>query len=131
MLLILKKDAKLTSFFLSIFQELLNQECLSVIKGLQRDVEERSKKILKLELAGNRAKVVTHGERPILIETGEPRIEMSALIRGKSRRSQTASQSPSSSSTQTSTKSSELDLVSVAKTTVEFQTIVSDYLIKF
>lgn len=90
------------------FQELLNQECMSIIRGLQRDVEERSKKILKLELAGNKAKVVTHNERPVFIETGEPRIEMSALIRGKLR---PVSESGTSSSTQGMTKSSELDMV--------------------
>jgi hypothetical protein len=80
--------------------ELLNSECLSVIRNLQKDVEERSKKILKLELAGNRAKIVTHREKPMLIETSGPKIEMTSLVSSKS----------SSSSSVTSSKSSSTDL---------------------
>ena len=60
----------------------------------------RSKKILKLELAGNRAKIVTHHEKPLVIETTGPKIEMSSLI--SSAKSQSTSSVASSSSSRCS-----------------------------
>lgn len=84
--------------------ELLNAECLSVIKNLQKEVEDKSKKILKLELAGNRAKIVTHHEKPTFIEASCPKIEMTSLIASK------AAPFPSSSSSSLLSKTSSTDL---------------------
>ena len=61
----------------------VNRECNSIIRRQQVELDDKSKKILKLELnAGNpRAKVITHHDRPLIIsDTSKPRIEMTRLI---------------------------------------------------
>ena len=66
--------------------ENLNKECNSIIKRQQIELDEKSQKILKLQLApGNsRAKVVTHHDRPLIISDSlKPRIEMTRLISTK------------------------------------------------
>ena len=61
----------------------LNQECNSIIRRQQIELDEKSKKILKLELNSGipKAKVITHNDRPLIIsDTLKPRIEMTSLI---------------------------------------------------
>ena len=77
--------------------------------NLQRDVEERSKKILKLELAGSRAKIVTHRDKPTPIET--PKIEMTSLVTNKPSHSSSSSTSSRGSSTSSSSSTTNLDLI--------------------
>ena len=77
---------------------------------LQRDVEERSKKILKLELAGSRAKIVTHRDKPTPIES--PKIEMTSLVTNKPPHSSSSSTSSRGSST-SSSSSTNLDLIAM------------------
>ena len=77
---------------------------------LQRDVEERSKKILKLELAGSRAKIVTHRDKPMPIES--PKIEMTSLVTNKPPHSSSSSTSSRGSST-SSSSSTNLDLIAM------------------
>ena len=54
--------------------ELLYKESLSVIQNLHCEIEERNKKILKLELS-HKAQIVTEKDKPF-----KPRIEMTSLI---------------------------------------------------
>jgi len=86
--------------------DLLNKECHEVIRRQQLELEEKNKKILKMELNANKAKVVTQSERPLLLN--KPKIEMTRLVAGggggggASRQPTAAapsSPSPSSSST--------------------------------
>ena len=66
--------------------ETLNKECNSIIKRQQVELDEKSKKLLKLELSSgtSRAKVVTHHDRPLIIsDSMKPRIEMTRLIGSK------------------------------------------------
>ena len=66
--------------------ENLNKECNSIIRRQQIELEEKSRRILKLELSrGNSsAKVITQNERPLIISDNlKPRIEMTRLIGGK------------------------------------------------
>ena len=81
--------------------------------NLQRDVEERSKKILKLELAGSRAKIVTHRDKPTPVES--PKIEMTSLVTNKPTHSSSSSTSSRGSSTSSSSSSSatNLDLIAM------------------
>ena len=78
---------------------------------LQRDVEERSKKILKLELAGSRAKIVTHRDKPTPIES--PKIEMTSLVTNKPPHSSSSSTSSRGSSTSSSSSTTNLDLIAM------------------
>ena len=58
--------------------ELLYKESLEVIKNLHVEIEERNKKILKLELS-HKAQIVTEKDKPI-----KPRIELTSLISNES-----------------------------------------------
>jgi hypothetical protein len=48
-----------------------------VIKNLQGEIEERNKKILRLEL-GQKAQIITQQDKPLFFR--QPKIEMTALI---------------------------------------------------
>ena len=61
--------------------ELLYKESLEVIKSLHVEIEERNKKILKLELS-HKAQIVTEKDKPI-----KPRIELTSLVSNESERS--------------------------------------------
>ena len=66
--------------------ENLNKECNSIIRRQQMELDEKSRKILKLELskANSSAKVITQNDRPLIISDNlKPRIEMTRLIEGK------------------------------------------------
>ena len=66
--------------------ENLNRECNSIIRRQQIELEEKSRKILKLELTkGNSsAKVITQNDRPLILsDNNKPRMEMTRLIDGK------------------------------------------------
>ena len=63
--------------------ENLNRECNLIIQRQQIELDEKSKKILKLELSSDnpRAKVITQNDRPLIIsDSFKPRIELTRLI---------------------------------------------------
>ena len=92
--------------------ENLNKECNSIIRRQQIELDEKSRKILKLELskANSNAKVITQNDRPLIISDSlKPRIEMTRLIEGKQNAKTTTNPSLESKEC----RQSEIDIVKI------------------
>jgi len=96
--------------------ENLNRECNLIINRQQNELNEKSKRILKLELSsGNpRAKIVTHDERPLILNANsKPKIEISSLVSGGSGVGKHRDAQPSKNQEKSDSKAStsELDML--------------------
>ena len=75
-------DPELTKLEIRVADlELLNKESHEVIQRQQNELQERSRKILKLEHHINRARFITQSDKPLDLDAAKPRFEATRMIK--------------------------------------------------